>query len=188
APGRSAPARGAEVVPQPASEGQSNGGLGGSLSRMAGELDRVEVAIVGAGQAGPPASQQEARAGGARDVLGGVARAGVEPVVLERGRVAETWRRRWDSFCLVTPNWTVQLPGGAYDGDEPDGFMLRNEIVAFLEHYAAAAPVRTGVKVTLLAPSHNRFVLETSDGTVAARSVVVATGAYQRPHRPAAAA
>src|SRR4029078_7573326 len=75
--------------------------------------------------------------------------AGVEHVVLERGRVAQTWRGRWDSFCLVTPNWSVQLPGHTYDGDDPDGFMPRNELVAHLERYAAAvdAPVREGVEV-----------------------------------------
>ena len=38
---------------------------------------------------------------------------GIDHVVLERGRVGQSWRDRWDSFCLVTPNWYVQLPGGA---------------------------------------------------------------------------
>ena len=106
--------------------------------------------------------------------------------------MGETWRGRWDSFCLVTPNWTVQLPGGTYDGDDPDGFMLRDEIVGFLERYASsfAAPVRSGVDVASLRPATDGgFVLETADGAqIRAGSVVVATGAYQRPHRPAAAA
>ena len=132
------------------------------------------VVVVGAGQAGLATSHE-------------LARAGVEHVVLERGRIAETWRGRWDTFCLVTPNWTVQLPGGTYDGDDPDGFMSRDEIVAFFERYAAEAPVRTGVDVSLLSPSPEGFVLETTAGEIRARSVVVATGAYQRPHRPAAA-
>ena len=61
----------------------------------------------------------------------------MEHVVLERGRVGETWRRRWDSFCLVTPNWTLRLPGHPYDGDDPDGFMPRDEVVAYLGRYAA---------------------------------------------------
>jgi putative flavoprotein involved in K+ transport len=146
---------------------------------MAGRPERVDVVVVGAGQAGLATSFE-------------LSRAGVEHVVLERGRVGETWRGRWDSFCLVTPNWTVQLPGGAYDGDDPDGFMLRDEIVSFLERYASSftAPVRSGVTVTSLrsAPSGG-FVLETADGAeIRGGSVVVATGAYQRPHRPAAAA
>ena len=80
----------------------------------------MPVVIVGAGQAGLAVSH-ELRA------------LGVEHTVLERGRVANTWRGRWDTFCLVTPNWTVQLPGGEYDGADPDGYMPRDEIVAHLE-------------------------------------------------------
>jgi putative flavoprotein involved in K+ transport len=139
--------------------------------------ERIEVVVIGAGQAGLATSCE-------------LTRAGVEHAVLERGRIAESWRGRWDSFCLVTPNWTVQLPGGAYDGDDPDGFMPRDEIVAYLERYAAtsAAPVRAGVDVTRLSPARGGFVLETTAGEIGARSVVAATGAYQRPHRPAAAA
>ena len=53
--------------------------------------------------------------------------------MLERGRVGQRWRDRWASFCLVTPNWTVQLPGGRYDGDDPDGFMPRDDVVDHLE-------------------------------------------------------
>jgi putative flavoprotein involved in K+ transport len=111
--------------------------------------------------------------------------------VLERGRIGETWCGRWDSFCLVTPNWSVQLPGYAYDGDDPDGFMPRDEIVAFLARYAAAvqAPVRVGVTVDSLRRAPNGgFVLDTSAGTIQSRSVVLSTGAYQRAHRPEGAA
>ena len=70
-------------------------------------------------------------------------------MVLERGRVGQSWRGRWDSFCLVTPNWSMQLPGGPYDGDDPDGYLPRDEIVGYLEGYASAnaGPVREGVEV-----------------------------------------
>jgi putative flavoprotein involved in K+ transport len=110
-------------------------------------------------------------------------------LVLERGRIGQTWRRRWDSFCLVTPNWSLRLPGRGYAGDDPDGFMPRDEIVAYLEHYAAcfAAPVREGVAVTSLRRSDGGFVLDTSGGAIEANVVVLATGAYQRPHRPVGA-
>ena len=74
------------------------------------------VVVIGAGQAGLSVSHE-------------LSAAGVDHVVLERGRVGETWRGRWDTFCLVTPNWTVRLPGGAYAGDDPDGFMPRDAIV-----------------------------------------------------------
>jgi putative flavoprotein involved in K+ transport len=135
------------------------------------------VVVVGAGQAGLAVSHE-------------LTQAGVEHVVLERGRVGETWRGRWDSFCLVTPNWTVRLPGGAYDGDDPDGFMPRDDIVAYLARYAAGfdAPVREGVAVTSLRRANGGFILDTSEGRIDAQAVVLATGAYQRPHRPAGAA
>jgi len=138
--------------------------------------ERIETVVVGGGQAGLAASRE-------------LTEAGVEHVVLERGRVGQTWRGRWDSFCLVTPNWSVQLPGHHYDGDDPHGFMPRDEIVAYLERYAADAPVRDGVDVTsLIRAADGGFLLETSAGEIEARTVVLSTGAYQRPHRPAAAA
>ena len=135
-----------------------------------------DVVVIGAGQAGLAVSHE-------------LSAAEVGHVVLERGRVAETWRGRWESFCLVTPNWTVRLPGGGYDGDDPDGFMGRDAIVAHLERYASAAPVREGVEVTSLrAAGRDGFALETTAGAIEAGAVVVATGAYQRPYRPPAAA
>jgi len=136
--------------------------------------ETVEVAIVGAGQAGLATSWY-------------LKQAGVEHVVLEAGRVAETWRsRRWDSFCLVTPNWSVQLPGGAYAGADPDGFMDRAELVQHFQRWADSfdAPVKEGCPVTALQPNGDGFVLQVPSGTLSARSVVVASGGYQRAHRP----
>jgi putative flavoprotein involved in K+ transport len=136
--------------------------------------DRLEVVVVGAGQAGLAVSRE-------------LTQAGVEHVVFERGKIGQTWRGRWDSFCLVTPNWSMQLPGQPYDGKEPDGFDPRDEIVGFLERYAAGfeAPVREGVEVVSLHPAPDGgFILETSAGRLAAATVVLSTGAYQRPHRP----
>jgi putative flavoprotein involved in K+ transport len=136
--------------------------------------DATDVVVIGAGQAGLAVSHELAR----RDV---------EHIVLERGRVGQTWRERWDSFCLVTPNWSLQLPGFHYDGEDPHGFMPRDEIVAYLERYAFGfdAPVKEGVEVTQLSqePSGG-FVLETPAGPLTANTVVLSTGAYQRAHRP----
>lgn len=140
--------------------------------------DRIDVVVIGAGQAGLATSCE-------------LTQAGVEHVVLERGRLGQGWRDRWDSFCLVTPNWSVRLPGHPYDGNDPDGYLARDSIVAYLERYAAAtrAPVREDVSVTSLEPDPNgRLHLETSAGAIDAATVVVATGAYQRPHRPPVAA
>jgi cation diffusion facilitator CzcD-associated flavoprotein CzcO len=131
---------------------------------------------VGAGQAGLAASRE-------------LTREGINHVVLERGRVGQTWRDRWDSFRLVTPNWSVRLPGHHYDGSDPDGFMARDEIVSYIERYARAcgAPVRENVEVKTIERG-TPFILRTSSGDLDAETVVLATGAYQRPHRPAAAA
>lgn len=140
--------------------------------------ENVEVAIVGGGQAGLATSWH-------------LARSGIEYVLLEAGRLAETWRsRRWDSFCLVTPNWAVRLPGANYAGDDPDGFMSLAELIAFFESWAASfkPPVRDNTHVSSLdADSKGRFVLSVPGGKVLARTVVVASGAYQRAHRPAGA-
>jgi putative flavoprotein involved in K+ transport len=132
----------------------------------------IDAVIVGAGHAGLSLSRS-------------LSNRGIEHEVLERDRVAATWRGRWDSFCLVTPNWMNALTDQGYDGDDPDGFLLRDEIVAFLERYAASAPVRTGVDVTGIESRDGGFVLETSDGPVATRVMIAATGAFQRPYAPA---
>jgi putative flavoprotein involved in K+ transport len=140
--------------------------------------DRIDVVVIGAGQAGLAVSRE-------------LRNAGVAHIVLEKGKIAQTWRGRWDSFCLVTPNWSIQLPGHRYDGQDADGFMPRDEVVALLERYATGfqAPVREGVEVTSLEPGQDgRFRLETSAGEMSAQTVVLCTGAYQRPHRPAGAA
>jgi putative flavoprotein involved in K+ transport len=67
---------------------------------------------------------------------------GIEHVIVERDRIASAWRGRWESFCLVTPNWAVALTGAGYDGDDPDGYLGRDDLVAFIERYASATPPR----------------------------------------------
>jgi putative flavoprotein involved in K+ transport len=136
-----------------------------------------DVVIIGAGQAGLSLSHE-------------LSRMNREHIILERGRTGQTWRGRWDSFCLVLPNWTIKLAGAPYRGPDPDGFMARD---AFVEHvcgYAASfsAPVREGVAVqSLQRGPDGRFLLRTSTGDITARSVVLATGGFQKPHRPAGA-
>lgn len=139
--------------------------------------ETVNVAIVGAGQAGLSLSYE-------------LTHAAIEHVVLERGSVGESWLRRWDSFRLVVPNWTVHLPGARYDGDDPDGFMPKAEIVSYLSGYARSfsAPIRTGVEVTAIEPlDDGTFQVRTSGAEIQAREVVLASGGYQRAYLPAAA-
>ena len=113
---------------------------------------------------------------------------GIDHVVLERDRVATEWRnRRWDSFCLVTPNWQCQLPGFAYSGDDPDGFIVRDEIVQYLQMYAASfdPPLVEGVSATRLrGRKDGTFEIGTDRGTLTADQVVIATGPYQVPRIP----
>jgi len=102
--------------------------------------EKLDVAIIGAGQAGLATSWY-------------LTQAGIDHAVLDSGRVGETWRtRRWDSFCLVTPNWTVKLPGAPYAGRDPDGFMKGSELVDHFERWARGfgSPVREGCAVTAL--------------------------------------
>jgi putative flavoprotein involved in K+ transport len=97
----------------------------------------VDVAIIGAGQAGLSLSHC-------------LTREGIEHVVLERARIGESWRsERWSSFTLVTPNWSVRLAGREYQGSDPHGFMSRDELVTLLEDYAHsfAAPIESPVEI-----------------------------------------
>ncbi len=139
----------------------------------------VPVAIVGGGQAGLSMSWH-------------LCRRGIEHVVLERHVPFHAWREeRWDSFCLVTPNWQCALPGHPYAGAEPHGFMVREEIIGYLDGFAAAfeAPVRSGVTVQRLTPAAGGgFDIATTMGPLHAAQVVVATGGYHDPILPPDAA
>lgn len=133
--------------------------------------ERIETVVIGAGQAGLATSYH-------------LRQRGREHVVLERGRVGETWRsERWDNFVLNTPNWAQQLPGFEYRGPDPDRFAPLAEVIAYLEGYARAidAPVRSGVAVVRVRRSDGRMLVDTSVGVIEANNVVVAAGAYQRP-------
>jgi putative flavoprotein involved in K+ transport len=145
---------------------------------MAKRAEPVGTVVIGAGQAGLANSYT-------------LAQRGLDHVVLEHGRIGEAWRGRWDSLCMVLPNWYNGLPGFPYQGAAPDGFQTRDEWVADLARYAAtfALPVREGVEVSAVAAlPDGRFSLRTSAGALVAENVVVATGSYQAPRVPAIAA
>jgi putative flavoprotein involved in K+ transport len=110
-------------------------------------------------------------------------------VVLERGRIGERWRSRWESLRLLTPGWLNRLDGGSAAGD-PNGFAARLEFVDYLEAYARSfgAPVRELVEVLAVEQHDDGFRVWTDGGTWRARNVVVATGDSAEPSVPAAAA
>ncbi len=107
--------------------------------------------------------------------------------MLERGEVANSWRReRWDSLRLLTPNWQTRLPGFPYQGSDPDGYMTVAEVTEFIERYAAfsRAPVRTGVNVTSVRRADDGYHVTTSQGEIRCRTLVIASGACNRPVVP----
>jgi putative flavoprotein involved in K+ transport len=151
-----------------------------------GRSRSIETVVVGAGQAGLLMSWH-------------LRRAGREHVVLDRrATLGGGWQDRWDAFRLVGPNWTVSLPGLDYQGDDPDEFMPRDELVAHFRRYAAAidAPVQLETEVERLeaidgpgsgrgsARGSARFRVSTNRGPLEARNVIVAGGPFQTPRIP----
>jgi putative flavoprotein involved in K+ transport len=137
---------------------------------MPDPIRHIQVAVVGAGQAGLSISYHlKAR--------------GIEHLVFEKHRALHVWStRRWDSFCLVTPNWQCELPGYPYKGDDPHGFMVKDEILEYLDGFAKAvdAPLREGVAVERVVPrGEGGFDVQTSEGAYRADAVVAASGGYE---------
>ena len=142
-------------------------------------ITHIPVVIIGGGQAGLSTAWC-------------LKQKGIDSIVFERNEKFHSWRRnRWDSFCLVTPNWQCRLPDFHYDreygGSDPDGFMLKDEITDYLDAFAEKTRpnLREGVNVTRVTPQQQGFVVETSCGVWSCEQVVVATGGYDTPIEPA---
>jgi putative flavoprotein involved in K+ transport len=136
--------------------------------------EQFTAVVIGAGHAGLAASYF-------------LSQRSIDHVVLERGEVANSWRReRWNSLRLLTPNWQSRLPGLRYDGPDPDGYMSVPEVTEFIERFAkvSGAPVRTGVNVTSVRQAGDGYQLTTDQGEITVRAVVIATGACNRPTVP----
>lgn len=136
------------------------------------------VIIVGAGQAGLSLSLL-------------LKQRNIDHLVLEKRSPMHTWRsQRWDNFCLVTPNWQCQLPGHPYNGNDPHGFMKKDEINAYLAEFLVKVnpPIRNGVSVQAVKPrgegTEGGFSIKTSDETFTADHVVIASGGYHEPIIP----
>jgi putative flavoprotein involved in K+ transport len=139
-------------------------------------VDKVEVLVVGAGQAGIAMSEH-------------LGKAGISHMVLERKRIAERWRSgRWDSLVANGPAWHDRFPGLEFAGD-PDAFPDKETVADYFVAYAnkIAAPIRCGVEVTAVrkVAGKSGFTVETTAGTIEANYVVAATGPFQKPVFPA---
>jgi putative flavoprotein involved in K+ transport len=156
--------------------------------------ERVTTVVIGAGHAGLAASKF-------------LSDRSLDHVVLERGEVANSWRReRWDSLRLLTPNWQCRVPGPRpekpephrpstprglrYKAPDPDGYMTMTEITEFIDRFAkvSGAPVRTSTNVTSVRQAGDEYEVTTSDGEIRCRAVIVASGACNRPALPQFAA
>lgn len=145
------------------------------MKRHTPAVAATDVVIIGAGHAGLAMSHC-------------LSERAIDHVVLERGEVAESWRReRWDSLKLLTPNWQNRLPGYGYRGSDPDGFMSMPEVIRFIEDYAgfANAPVQTGTRVTEVCQTDSGYQVITDRGVWQCRALVIASGACNLPAVPA---
>jgi putative flavoprotein involved in K+ transport len=147
-------------------------GIGNQAHHVSGHHS---VVVVGGGQAGLSMSYC-------------LKQSGIDHLVVERHRIGHEWReKRWDSFCLVTPNWQCRLPGFPYAGPDPHGFMKKDEIVRYIEDYAASfhPPVVDGTSVQAVRLGHGgRFEIDTTAGACTADQVVIAVGGYHVPTIP----
>ncbi len=137
-------------------------------------MPTTHTLVIGAGQAGLAMSRC-------------LTDAGIDHVVLERGRTAERWRsERWDSLRLLTPNWASRLPGWSYRGPHPDGYMTAAELAAYLTDYAGSfdAPIEQGTTSASSSRADDGFIVRTSDTSWSARNVVIATGWCDQPRVP----
>ncbi len=138
---------------------------------------QIETIIIGGGQAGLATSFH-------------LLQRGREHIILEKAdQAGNAWRNgRWDSFTLLTPNWSIRIPGAEYKGDAPDVFMERNEIVSYFERYVEHfnLPVHYGIRVTSvekIADKHG-YLVRSDEDTWEAQNVVIATGLFQQPKIP----
>ena len=145
------------------------------MSHISADTTHYSVIVVGGGQAGLSASYY-------------LKQAGIDHLVLEKNTVTHTWRsQRWDAFCLVTPNWQCALPGYPYAGDDPHGFMVKDEIIAYLDGFIKAvdAPVIEHAEVRRVARNgEGGFSVSTSQGAFTADQIVIASGGYHTPIVP----
>src|SRR6202046_3567850 len=137
-------------------------------------LPHYSAVVVGGGQAGLSASYW-------------LSSAGLDHIVFEKNTAMNKWRNeRWDAFCLVTPNWQCQLPGHAYEGPDPNGFMVKPQILEYLEAFRQKVkpPIRENVEVLSVEKEATGFKVTTAEGACTTDAVFLATSLYGTPSFP----
>jgi putative flavoprotein involved in K+ transport len=134
----------------------------------------LDVLIIGGGQAGLAMGYE-------------LKRAGHRFQIVERNpHIGDSWRNRYDSLVLFTPRAYSALPGLPVPGN-PHDYPTKDEMANYLERYARHfdLPVLTETGIWSLTRLGGGFRAVTdAGGIIDARSVVLATGAFQRPSIP----
>lgn len=139
-------------------------------------VEAIDTVIIGAGHAGLSTSYY-------------LKQQGCEHIILDKAsHPADAWRsERWDSFTFVSPNWTFQIPGGEYDGPDPDGFMTRVELLDRFDNYVEKyqLPIAYNTTVTSVRPADNGgYLIHTQEKDYHARNVVAANGWFRVGKKP----
>ena len=135
---------------------------------------QIDTIIVGGGQGGLSISYYLAKK--SRDHI----------IFEQADQAADVWRNRWDSFTLITPNWMTRLPGAEYNGEAPDNFMPRDEVVSYFEDYIKRfdLPINYGTRVTSIKTIKTGYQVITDTAEYEAANVVIAAGLHQHPKIP----
>ena len=149
------------------------------MSKSSNKIINIPVAIVGAGIAGLSVSYF-------------LNKKNIDHVVIEKGEVANTWiKERWDNFYLVNPNWAIKIPefgfGSSYfPSQNPDDFLSKNQVVNLIKSYGKyiGSKIFENESVNSIKKYKNKYKLTTSEKIVFSKIVILATGAFGKPHIP----
>lgn len=138
-----------------------------------GNIIYNDVIIIGAGQAGLGMSyllQKEK----------------TNHIVLEAGVIGDSWKNRWDSFQLNTPNMTVSLPSKNWTDDNGQGFMTHEKTRNHLEEYAIKfdLPILDKTAAMNITKNNDLFRVETNRGVFLSKQLVIASGEYAEIKTP----
>ena len=132
-----------------------------------------EVVVIGAGQAGI------ASALALKD-------RGIAAIVVdEADQVASRWQGRYDRLRLNSSRPTSHLPGRPYPKGTPM-FPTRDQVVEHIQGHArdAGLELLLGTRVERLSRGNGGWTVETGNGELGARQVVLATGYEDEPLVP----